>query len=256
MMKDYANIYLDWFFPEMSSSCLFSTMHQTVKVIRTFSSPPQTLLQLHLGSIRRAYPKKSIPEYANLRGELFGQEHVDVVGGGRQHYTSTQRLKSRSWMLVSLKVKVTQSWPTLCGPMVYTVHGILQAKILEWVAVVPFFKGSSQPRDRTQVSHTASYALPAEPPGKSMSFRHAKSTSTHLEKKNLYNRSICLVCHKSVKVQKCSRIILSSRVTKASGWCKILKTKWCLSLSPPSWSFLLRTTSLSPIQSPPSPGTE
>ena len=34
------------------------------------------------------------------------------------------------------------------------VHGILQARILEWVAV-PFSRGSSQPRDRTQVSHTA-----------------------------------------------------------------------------------------------------
>ena len=86
--------------------------------------------------------------------------------------------------------------------------------------------------------------------------RHAKSASTHLEKKNLYNRFTCLVCHKSVKVQKCNRIILSSWVTKASGWCEILKTKWCLSLSPASRSFLLRTTSFSPIQSPPSPGTE
>ena len=37
-------------------------------------------------------------------------------------------------------------------PMDYTVHGILQARILEWVAV-PFSKGSSQPRDLTQVSH-------------------------------------------------------------------------------------------------------
>ena len=34
----------------------------------------------------------------------------------------------------------------------YTIHGILQAKILEWVAF-PFSWGSSQPRDRTQVSH-------------------------------------------------------------------------------------------------------
>ena len=34
----------------------------------------------------------------------------------------------------------------------YTVHGILQARILEWVAV-SFSRGSSQPRDRTQVSH-------------------------------------------------------------------------------------------------------
>ena len=39
---------------------------------------------------------------------------------------------------------------TLCDPMDYTVHGILQARILEWVAF-PFSRGSSQPRDRTGV---------------------------------------------------------------------------------------------------------
>ena len=45
----------------------------------------------------------------------------------------------------------SQSCPTLCYPMgVYTVHGILQARILEWVAFT-FSRGSSQPRDRTQV---------------------------------------------------------------------------------------------------------
>ena len=38
--------------------------------------------------------------------------------------------------------------------MDYTVHGILQARILEYVAF-PFFKGSSQPRDQTKVSHIA-----------------------------------------------------------------------------------------------------
>ena len=38
--------------------------------------------------------------------------------------------------------------------MDYTVHGILLAKILEWVAF-PLSRGSSQPRDRTQVSHIA-----------------------------------------------------------------------------------------------------
>ena len=40
-----------------------------------------------------------------------------------------------------------------CDPMDYTVHGILQARIVEWVAF-PFTGGSSQPRDRTQVFHT------------------------------------------------------------------------------------------------------
>ena len=40
---------------------------------------------------------------------------------------------------------------SLCDPMDYTVDGILQARILEWVAF-PFSRGSSQPRDRTNVS--------------------------------------------------------------------------------------------------------
>ena len=42
----------------------------------------------------------------------------------------------------------------LCDSMVYTVRGILQAKLLEWVAF-PFSRGSSWPRDRTQVSWIA-----------------------------------------------------------------------------------------------------
>ena len=50
------------------------------------------------------------------------------------------------------EVKVAQLCPTVCNPMDFTVHGILQARILEWVAF-PFSKGSSQPRDQTQVSH-------------------------------------------------------------------------------------------------------
>ena len=44
--------------------------------------------------------------------------------------------------------------PTLCDPIDYRVHGILQARILEWVAF-PSSRGSSQPRDGTQVSHIA-----------------------------------------------------------------------------------------------------
>ena len=48
-------------------------------------------------------------------------------------------------------LKVAQSCPTLCVPMDYTAHGILQARILEWVAFL-FSSGSSQPRDRTQLS--------------------------------------------------------------------------------------------------------
>ena len=49
-----------------------------------------------------------------------------------------------------MKVKIAQWCPTLCHPRDYTVHGILQARILEWIAF-PFSRGSSQPRDQTQL---------------------------------------------------------------------------------------------------------
>ena len=51
----------------------------------------------------------------------------------------------------TMKAKVAWSCPTLCNPMGYTVHGILQARILEWVAI-PFSRGSSQPRNGTHDS--------------------------------------------------------------------------------------------------------
>ena len=54
------------------------------------------------------------------------------------------------------KLFITQSCPNLCNPMNYnlpgsSVHGLLQVRILEWVAI-SFSRGSSQPRDWTQVS--------------------------------------------------------------------------------------------------------
>ena len=49
------------------------------------------------------------------------------------------------------KVKVAQLCLTLCNPMDCTVLGILQTRILKWIAF-PSSRGSSQPRDRTQVS--------------------------------------------------------------------------------------------------------
>ena len=45
-------------------------------------------------------------------------------------------------------------WPVDCSPSGSSVHGILQARILKWVAI-SFSRGSSRPRDRTQVSHIA-----------------------------------------------------------------------------------------------------
>ena len=78
----------------------------------------------------------------------------------KKWFCGSVRGESGSWIVlawfykVDVKVKGAQSYPTLCNPMDYTVHGIHQARILEWVAF-PFFRGSSQPRDRTQVSRIA-----------------------------------------------------------------------------------------------------
>ena len=51
-------------------------------------------------------------------------------------------------------MRVAQSCPTLCDPMDCIVHGILQVRILEWVAS-PFSSASSWPRNRTGVSCSA-----------------------------------------------------------------------------------------------------
>ena len=57
-----------------------------------------------------------------------------------------------------VKVKVTQSYLTLCNPVNCIVHEILQARIEEWLAF-PFSRGSSQPRDQTQVTCIAGWIL-------------------------------------------------------------------------------------------------
>jgi hypothetical protein len=68
-------------------------------------------------------------------------EHVR--DSGKSNYTKEKK-----------EVKATQSCLTLCDPMAYEVHGILQARILEWIAF-PFSRRFSQLRDQTQISHIA-----------------------------------------------------------------------------------------------------
>ena len=66
-----------------------------------------------------------------------------------------------------------QSYPALCHPMGCSppgssVHGILQARILEWIAI-PFSRGSSQSRDWTRVFCIAGRFFTTEPLGKPLS---------------------------------------------------------------------------------------
>ena len=79
---------------------------------------------------------------------------VSCSSWGHKESDTTKRL---NWLLVLSywkKGKVAQSCQTLCDPMDYTAHRILQARILAWVAF-PRSRRSSQPRDQTQVSDTA-----------------------------------------------------------------------------------------------------
>ena len=80
-------------------------------------------------------------------------------------FPSTRVFSSESSL--HIRSEVAQSCPTLCDPMDCcppdsSVRGILQARILEWVAI-SFSRGSSWPRDQTQVSHIVADTLPSEP---------------------------------------------------------------------------------------------
>ena len=73
-----------------------------------------------------------------------------IVGSVTENYKKSENSSSSSFLL-PCEVKVAQLCLTLCDPMDYIVHGILQARILEWVAF-PFSRGFSQPRDQAQAS--------------------------------------------------------------------------------------------------------
>ena len=73
--------------------------------------------------------------------------------------------------------EVAQSCPTLVDPMdcslpCSSIHGIFQARVLEWAAIA-FSRGSAQLRDQTRVSCIVGrcLALPSEPPGKVLFFK-------------------------------------------------------------------------------------
>ena len=79
-----------------------------------------------------------------------------------------KKKKSLSWkeLLNNLKLKVIQSYLTLCDPVDCIVHGILQARILEWVAF-PFSRGGlPNPGIEPGLPALQVGSLPAEQPGK------------------------------------------------------------------------------------------
>ena len=89
--------------------------------------------------------------------------HIFIIHSsvnGHLGYFCALAIVNSAAMNIRMKVKVTHFCPTLCDPMDYTVHGILQDKILKRIAF-SFSRGSSQPRSPSlQVGF-----LPAELPG-------------------------------------------------------------------------------------------
>ena len=83
-------------------------------------------------------------------GGAGNQKPQSAASPPRNGATWSKRLSPATSVLT--KGKVAQLCLTLCDPTDYTVPGILQARILEWVAF-PFSRGSSQPRDGTQRSN-------------------------------------------------------------------------------------------------------
>ena len=73
--------------------------------------------------------------------------HLGVLTGETSYLPKNSRSESEGCSVVSDSLQLLD-----CSLPGSSVHGILQARILEWVAV-PFSKESSQPKNRTQVSH-------------------------------------------------------------------------------------------------------
>ena len=115
----------------------------------------------------------------------------EVLLEHRYTYSLSYCLRQQSWGIVTVSLwfawytKLLQSCPTLCNPMDCSppgssVHRILQARILEWVAM-PSSWGSSQPKDQTRVScllHWQAGSLPLAPPGKPLS-GHSQKKCAH-----------------------------------------------------------------------------
>ena len=82
-----------------------------------------------------------------------------------------------------LKVKVAQSCPTLCDPMDYTVHGILQARTLEWVAF-PFSRDLPNPGIEPRSPTLQADSWPTEPRGKP--YKHKTCSKRLYSKRNMW----------------------------------------------------------------------
>ena len=86
-------------------------------------------------------------------------DHLDLLPPYFFFFFFYKRKQFYSFLIVDGNVPINQSCPALCDPMDYSspdssVHGILQARMLEWVAI-PSLRGASRPRDWTHISYVS-----------------------------------------------------------------------------------------------------
>ena len=99
-------------------------------------------------------------ERIDSHGCLFGKwRNILIVSSDNCRYFFLVQHESES------EEKVAQSCPTLCGPMDYTVHEILQATVLEWVTF-SFSKDLPNPGIEPRSPALQADSLPSKPPGK------------------------------------------------------------------------------------------
>ena len=101
-------------------------------------------------------------QYSCLENSMDGEAWWATVHGVAKSWT---RLSDFTFFPLVVQLYTTLYDPMYCSPPGFSVHGILQARMLEWVAI-PFSKGSSRSRDQTRVSCIAGRFVTTEPPGK------------------------------------------------------------------------------------------
>ena len=84
-------------------------------------------------------------DHFTLSGWLCAEIHTP------KNYETSLYSESEKWKVLIAQLCLTLCNPMDCSPPGSSIHGILQARTLEWIAV-PFSRGSSQPRDWTLVS--------------------------------------------------------------------------------------------------------
>ena len=129
------------------------------------------------------HQEKSLRQKHHGNELIIHQKEIQFInrGGKKAFHLHSDSGSTISYIFACVCTRLLQLCPTLCDPMDccppgFSVHGILQARILECVAISSF-RGSSRPRDQIHSSCTAGKFFATEPPGKPSIFAYQNSNA-------------------------------------------------------------------------------